>query len=584
MLLTADFETTITVDDCRIWAWGIAEIGNTKYFKWGKNLDEFMEFCAGDENHTIYFHNVKFDGTFIMVWLFEHGFKHVISKWDIDEKTFTTLISDKGQHYSIAVYFEKHGKKYNKVTFYDSLKKLPFKVSQIATGFNLPIMKGEIDYKKKRPLGYEPTDEEIDYLTNDVQIPAMALNTMFSQGMHKMTIGRDALEDYKDNVGKKNFDRWFPIPNYDKDIRESYKGGYTYLQPQYRGKEIKGGATYDVNSLYPSVMYYKPLPFGHGVQFTGQYEQDDIYPLYTQMLRCDFELKPGFLPTIQIKRQISKFIETEYLTSSNYNTPALCLTSVDLELFLKHYNVYNIEYLRGWKFKASTELFKAWIDKWIAIKIDASITGNESMRTLAKLVLNNLYGKFSTNPETRSKYPVYADGVIKYKYGEWELRDPVYIPVGTFVTSWARHTTITAGQLNYDRAVYFDTDSMHIAGDAPPIGIEVHDTKLGAWKHESDWQIAKFLRQKSYMEKLIITEKEFNKLTAKNAYGLSRDDNGFYHTKVTCAGMPETCYKHVTLENFNLRASYPGKLQHKNVKGGVILKEQPFTFKIGKGG
>ena len=67
-------------------------------------------------------------------------------------------------------YFEikNKGKKVKKVTFYDSLKIIPFGVSKIAKSFNLPISKLEIDYNAYRELGHTLTKQEIDYIKNDV--------------------------------------------------------------------------------------------------------------------------------------------------------------------------------------------------------------------------------------------------------------------------------------------------------------------------------------------------------------------------------------------------------------------------------
>ena len=156
------------------------------------------------------------------------------------------------------------------------------------------------------------------------------------------------------------------------------------------------------------------------------------------------------------------FIPTQYLTSSGDEEVTLCLTSVDLELFLEHYNVYNVEWHSGWKFKSTTGLFTEYIDKWTKVKIESTLNGNKAMRTLAKLMLNALYGKFALNPNVQSKIPYYDNGVIKYTNGAKETRDPIYIPVGTFVTAWARHKTITSAQKVFPIFAYADTDSLHL--------------------------------------------------------------------------------------------------------------------------
>lgn len=591
MKYTADFETTTDENDCRVWAWGITEIDNTDYFTYGNDLDGFMEYIKARENAIYYFHNLKFDGEFIMVWLFEHGFKHVKERNEEATKTFTTLISDKGQFYSMKIIFEKDGKKTNYAQIYDSLKILPFSVDQIAKAFNLPISKLKIDYTATREIGHVLTKEETDYLRNDVTIVAKALSVLFSQNLTKMTQGSNALFDYKNTVGKKNFERWFPIPDYDADVRQSYKGGFTYLNPAYKDLDIGEGLVLDVNSLYPWVMHDCPLPFGEGLFFTGRYEEDKLYNLYVQMFTCQFELKKGYIPTIQLKNNLS-FIPTQYLTSSDNEEVTLCLTSVDLEIFLKHYDVFNIEWHSGWKFKSTTGLFTDYIDKWTKVKIEATRSGNKAMRTLAKLMLNALYGKFALNPNVCSKIPYYAEGTIKYAKGNPETRDPIYIPVGTFITAWARHKTITSAQKVYDKFVYADTDSLHLnlklpdelskmsneeledmtTADLQKYGVDIpHDfivdpVALGAWKIESRFTRARFIRQKSYIE-------DWNPPETWNTPEYKPD-----LLNITCAGMPTQCYQFVTWENFREGMSYSGKLMPKHVKGGIVLKEIEFTI------
>ena len=554
MLFTADFETTTDPLDCRVWACGICSIDETHSFKYGNSLEWFIEFAKNNIGSTFYFHNLKFDGEFILCYLFEHGYKHVTDRKKLKTKTFTTLISDKGQFYSLEICFNKNEDKTEKITIYDSLKILPFSVEAIAKGFNLPISKLEIDYEEKREIGHILTPQEIDYLRNDVEIMSRALLTLFNQDLRQMTQGSNALYDFKKIVGKKNFSKWFPMPDYDFDVRQSYKGGFTYCDPRRQGQDIGAGIVLDVNSLYPSVMYYQPLPYGEGIFFEGKYKPDKLYNLYVQMFTCQFELKENYIPTIQLKHNLS-FIPTAYLLSSEDEEVTLCLTSVDLELFFEHYHVYNITWHSGWKFKSTTGLFKEYIDKWNAVKMESTLNNNKAMRTLSKLMLNALYGKFALNPNVQSKIPYYDNGIIKYTLGEKETRNPIYIPVGTFITAWARHKTITSAQKVYDRFLYADTDSLHLIGTEIPKGLEVDPVKLGAWKHESTFTRARFVRQKTYIEEI---DGELN---------------------ITCAGMPSRCYKNVTWDNFIAGSSFEGKLQFTHVQGGIVLKDIDFTIK-----
>lgn len=552
MRFTADLETTTNPNDCRPWALGICSIEDKPRFWYANNLDFLFEFSKRHKNATFYFHNLKFDGEFIFAYLFEHDFSLVKNKKDLCQNTFNTLISDRGQFYSILICIDNN----NIITIYDSLKILPFSVSDVSKAFNLPIKKLELDYSKERPVGHILSGDEIDYLKTDVEIMALALNTLFKQKLKKMTQGSNALYDYKKIIGNKRFLRNFPRLPYpiDMDIRQSYRGGFTYCNPNFKLKELGEGIVLDVNSLYPSVMYYNNLPYGEPIFFEGKYQCDDFYNLYIQTIRCNFELRPNHIPTIQIKHS-NLFVQTEYLSSSNGEDVVLCLTSVDLKLFLEHYNVYNLEYISGWKFKSTNKLFKDYIDKWTKIKIESSLNGNKPMRTLAKLMLNALYGKFGLNPNVQSKWPVYDNGEIKYALGDKKIRAPIYIPVASFITAYARYKTITSAQSVYDRFIYADTDSLHLLGAELPDNLEIDDVKLGAWKLENSFTRAKFLRQKTYIEEI---DGELN---------------------ITCAGMPKNCYQHVTWENFKPGTSYSGKLLPKHVKGGIVLADVDFTIK-----
>ena len=556
--LMADFETTTDPADCRVWAGCAVDIEKLEVAYLGTDLDSFMEYLW-DKNTVCYFHNLKFDGEFILHWLFTHGFTYDENRHD---RTFQCLITDDGLFYSIEVTFRRYNKKYQKVTFYDSLKKLPFKVAVIAKAFALQQSKGSIDYRKHRPKGYELTPEEKEYIITDCQIVAEALKIQFEQGLKKMTNASDALSNYKEIIGKSRWEKWFPqLPiELDADIRRAYKGGFVYLKPKHRNRRGLQGKQYDVNSLYPWVMYTKLLPYGYPVYFEGRPAPDERYPLYIIHLKCTFELKDGHLPTLQLKNN-RRFVETEYLTSSRVkmgrdweNEPIeMWLTNVDYELLVDHYDLDNLTFINGFKFKGAVGMFKEYIDYWMHIK--ETTTG--ALRQLAKLMLNSLYGKFATNPKARKKLP-YLDldtNIVRYKYDDPEEREPVYTAMGCFITAYAREKTIRSAQANYDRFIYADTDSLKLIGYEPADGLEVHPTHLGAWKDEGDFTDSKFIRAKSYL--------------------MTVDGK----TKVTCAGMPDNVKEQVTYDNFCSGSTFSGKLMPRRYPGGIILEDTTFTIK-----
>lgn len=584
MVFSADFETTTTPDDCRVWAWGACEVSkNPCEYHMGNDINGFMKWCFEQKNPCLYFHNAKFDTDFIINWLFRNGYEWVESTKGMIDKQFTTLISDDGKFYTMHICNEIVPKR-NVIEIRDSQKLLNMSVAKIAKTFKLPDSKLEIDYNEFREVGHELTTEEQEYLKADITIVSKALADLFESGTTRLTIGSNALNKYYEMMGgRKQFRKIFPKLDVivDKDIRAAYKGGFTYLNPIYKEVDIAEGLVLDVNSLYPWAMHSpNVLPYGRPVFFSGQYQPDNMHPLYIQRLRCQFELKPNKIPMIQLKHNLS-FVPTEYLKSSNDQIITLTLTNIDLELFLENYEVYELEYVNGWKFKGASGMFDAYIDYWTEIKIQATKDKNDGLRAIAKLYLNSLSGKFATSPYVRSAIPYFGeDGVVHYHKTEYEERDSIYVPIAAFITAIARNKTIRSAQSVYDRYLYSDTDSIHLRGTDIPDCLEVDDYKLGAWKCESKFERARFIRQKCYIEDEIITEEEYNSKMLEFPYLCRKTENGYRFMKVTVAGLPAGGYKYVTWDNFRGGAKYAGKLQPKRVAGGTVLKPTTYEIKV----
>lgn len=548
---TADFETTTDLEDCRVWACAVCEVDNTDNIEYGTDVKWFVNWCKQHAQCNVYFHNLAFDGAFIMDWLERNNWRWVNSRSDVTDMTYTTVISDSNQVYCIELYFTPlfH------VKLLDSLKIIPLSVAQMAKAYKLPLLKGTIDYEAFREIGHILTDEEKSYIENDVKIVAMVLSEFLKNGLNKMTAGSNALSDFRQmSGGKKGFRRYFSELTDEQDtfIRKAYRGGFTYVNPKYQNKVLGEGIVLDVNSLYPSVMNScdgERLPYGEPVWFTGKPKTNNAFNLWVASITCSFRLRDGYIPCIQLKGNY-RFNQTEYLTKSDGDV-TFTITNVDWELIKKHYHIYNLRWNGGYLFKSASFLFKSYIDKWVTIKNNATIEGNAGMRQIAKLMLNSLYGKFATRTTVYSRRPMLVDDVLRYVDLPPEEREAIYLPVGVFVTSYARYKTITAAQSQYDRFIYADTDSLHLLGNEIPDNLDIDDVKLGAWKHESSFWQAKFLRAKCYIE-----------------YEVGSDS-----PTVKVAGMPSSCHKYVDIDNFDYGMTYPGKLYTKRVKGGIVLVE-----------
>ena len=640
----ADFETTVYKGQERtdVWSSAFSELfTETEDVTIHHSIKEtYNYFSTLKEDVIAYYHNLKFDGAFWLDFLMnELGYttaltevqsgEHKAEKWldnkNMKPKTLKCSISSMGQWYTITIKTEK-----NIIELRDSLKLLPFTLARIGKSFKLKHQKLEMEYDGFRFPGCEITEEEKAYIANDVLVLREALEFMFSEGHDKLTIGACCLSEFVKGYGKEDYDSIFPdiykipidesygSPNAGEYVKKSYRGGWCYVVKAKRNEIKTNGTTADVNSLYPSMMSSESgnrFPVGRPTFYSMKNASDTMkkwwldkimmcantmQQYYFVRFRTRFYLKHGKLPFIQIKNSI-RFCGTDSLETSDYydkkegryytqwykpdetgkpvltdTAVTLTMTMIDLKLMFEHYDVVNFELLDFCCFNTEIGLFDDYMEKYKNIKQNS--TG--AMRELAKLFLNNLYGKMAASTDSSFKVPfVKPDGVIGLRDVSANDKKPGYIPVGSAITSYARNFTIRAAQQNYYGTdepgfIYADTDSIHC--DLPPEalkGIRVHPTDFCAWKLESCWDTAIFTRQKTYIEHI----------TKEN---LEPIDSPYYNVK--CAGMPESCKKlfvkgmannEYQLTDFKIGLVLPGKLMPRRIKGGILLTETTFEMR-----
>ena len=650
--LVGDFETTVYEGQERtdVWASAIVEMysEDVKIFH---SIDETFEYLLSlDTNIVVYYHNLKFDGSFWLSFLLtklkyaqaieqksneKYDIKFMLDK-DMPNKSFKYTISDMGQWYDIKIKVNKHI-----IEFRDSLKLLPFSVEKIGKSFKTKHQKLDMEYKGFRYAGCEITEEEQRYIANDVMVVKEALEIMFNEGHNKLTIGACCLNEFKSTYDKYDYEALFPniyeIPidkeiygadNAGEYIRRSYKGGWCYL---VKGKEntIKNnGTTADVNSLYPSMMSSESgnrYPVGRPKFWHGNYipvEALNSNSYFFVRVRTRFYIRENMLPCIQIKSNLM-YPANEWLTSSDVFNPrdkkyyneyididgkrksasvTLTLTMTDYALIKEHYELVDFEILDGCYFHTQIGLFDMYIEKYKKIKLES--TG--ARRELAKLFLNNLYGKLASSTNSSFKFAYLKDEEVVgfVEISEYEKK-PGYIPIGSAITSYARNFTIRAAQKNFHGVdnrgfIYADTDSIHCDLEPEEIkGITVHPKDFCCWKLEACWDEAIFTRQKTYIERVVKED-------------LQPVKEPYYNIK--CAGMPEKCKKlfemsmlklskeewertkgdewsklndeeraFVTvprgLSDFKIGLTVPSKLMPKRIAGGVLLAETTYEMR-----
>ncbi len=649
-----DFETSVYADQTstEVWASAVVQL-YTEDVKIFNSIDETYDWLINlNKDVILYYHNLKFDGAFWLCFLLKIGYtqfydvidedKHIY-KWNkaryMNDKQLVYMISDMGQWYTIT--FKMNG---HLIELRDSLKLLPFSVKKIGKSFGTKHKKLDMDYVGKRYAGCVITPKEREYIANDVLVVKEAIELMYQQGHDKLTIGSCCLAEFKaifkenNKDNKHAWDEKFPdlykhkcdeYSDYDygsksigEYIHKSYKGGWCYLVKGKANKPKHGGTTADVNSLYPSMMSSESgnrYPVGCPVFWHGNYipdvaQREDTY--YFVRFRTRFYVKDGYLPFIQIKGtwlyKGTDSLETSdvynkhtgeyssfYYDFNNELQPAiveLTMTQTDFILMQEHYNLVDFEILDGCYFMSEAGLFDEYMEKYKRIKQNS--TG--ATRELAKLFLNNLYGKMASSPNSSFKVAhLKEDGSLSFIDVDEHNKKAGYIPIGSAITSYARNFTIRAGQKNYHGVnkrgfIYADTDSIHC--DLPPEeieGIVVDDVQFCCWKLESCWDYGLFVRQKTYIEHV----------THENCQMIEKP---YYNIK--CAGLPPKCkdmFLHSVMqdydyennpnkytpeqiewikqkreiEDFKVGLVIPAKLLPKRIEGGIVLQETTYEMR-----
>lgn len=603
------------------------------------NIYEFIDHLSALPDHSIvFFHNLSFDGSYILDELNLEGFLPAMSSYNPDhyasnkemrtqDFTYKVCISQMNQWYSITINFEDG----RTIEIWDSAKKIPSKLRGIGKDFNTKYKKLTMEYEGKRQKFGRISDEEMAYIKNDVLVLSEAMYTVwYEYKMTKMTIAGDALASYRELIGEEQYKEWFPdllainlpcgMSAYEY-CQKGYAGGWCYLNPYMREKvflsddkfskyvknpvHVKNIIVADVNSLYPSMMSSmsgNEYPIGKPEYHIGEpnkYEEK-MFCIYRRF-KCRFNIKEGYLPFIHIRGdrryranecQLTTDIFGErYDKDGNDTVREFVMTQVEWELFKEHYNITDYEALDYLAFDKEKGIFDAYIEKYKKMKIDATKEGNKAKRTIAKLFLNSLYGKLSSSTNSSYKTVYFEDDdILRFETHIEYTKQPISISAGAYITAYARNFTIRACQQNYfegeDRGfAYADTDSAHMVDyDADDVkGMKFDSAEFCCWDVEvSKCAVATYVKQKTYME--FATEESFKKV-------LDKKGNESYNIIMKAAGLSDKGKKtfkkallspssKIFVDDFRRGFEMKGcNLKKKQIKGGALLCKDDFKLR-----
>ena len=600
----------------RVWLWGMMNL--TGQMEYGLTMANFVKtlqkkggFFRG------YFHNAKYDFSYIMTYLLEENFENItaeISAYkmenpDDDEvksglplgkmpiNSFSTVIKD-GEIYSITVRFGE----YVWVDFRNSLHLYPGSIEELGKGVHVKKLVGDLDYHMERPIGYTPTKKELMYLYNDLDVMRHLFTKEFGVIEGASKSGKTKFKTLEKTPGFTRVSeeytkmmKWVEekYPGYTKkkypktpakeylQMSKYYYGGIVYVKPDIRGKEIKikngFGHSIDFNSSYAATMAQDPMVKGkptieknpdHEPEgLTGAKDLMKLMWLGT-MKNMKFKLKKNHIASLP-KKLTSEY---DIITEKDLKIgPTLALPGIDWYHFFQNYDLISGTWTELVTFDVDRKApYSEYMEKMYNNKIKAKkkYGSGSAEYMLAKLPVVGAYGKTAQNPmSTTEVLDLNKKGIASPKAmadGDYKKEGQNYFYIAIFTTSLARNRLLTmSGLIGYDHSLYFDTDSNHTDLDVDQINEKLKDSEfhlseyeLGQPKIESTSNEVKYLREKAYIEKNNITNDVVVKVS-----GLGKEARA----------------QIINLEDLSYDREYP-VLTLNQFKGGYLLEEGTKTL------
>ena len=290
-------------------------------------------------------------------------------------------------------------------------------------------------------------------------------------------------------------------------FRSAYCGGRTEVF-KIIGEEPLNH--YDVNSEYPFVMEEKEYPVGKCEYIkTPNRAKSKFEDWQKNRIGLGFIHTEIFIPKQHIPPLPVKMGKLVFPCGNVFGV----WTFTELQFAIEHCGVEVKEVFSVAYFRNTYAVFRNFVNEFKKIKEQATLDGNESLRTFAKLILNTGYGYTGMTREKTGlddianlhKYSLSDVKFISEELGYIEVEshiksEYIQVQIASYVTSFARLVLLQA-LLYCDKegeVYYCDTDSVVTSATLPKE--MVHPTRLGAWDLESTPEKSIFLRPKVYAE------------------------------------------------------------------------------------
>lgn len=499
---------------------------------WNKKTDEteWLYFTTFEEFHLFISACVK-KSKGKTIWIIAHNivFDNFITNiWEYFERLNykTNFIHSKGMVYLQSLSkITATGKVKSRVMLINNGNIFPTTLKNI--GETIGLIKLEMDFENKDKYTRE---EFLKYGKRDVEILLEFWKTWSNfisendLGKLKFTLSSQSMEAFK----KKFCENYVLLDDDLQNLafeRKCYYGGRTEIF--FKGQVKKNIYYYDVNSMYPSVMFSSRYP--------TEYKFSKTAPTVNQV---EFYIKKGWLICA----------ECNIITKSNNCYPVrknntLIFPVGSFKTFLctpevnKAIEQGDLESFGNVSFYHSANLFESYIEFFYNKRMELKAQGNKQEK-MFKLFLNSLYGKFGQMFDSWKETTIEEIKQIdeNFDFGEWVLGEykipkmlikginitpniryiggqlqiscekeesQISFPaIAGHVTSYARLILWEAIKYCKDHHIkyyYCDTDS--IFTDKPLPADLVNPDKLGMFKLETEYKFGvDFINLKNYCE------------------------------------------------------------------------------------
>jgi DNA polymerase elongation subunit (family B) len=440
------------------------------YSDWGDWLTRVLELARKNKNlRTVWAHNgANFDWQHLAEWL-------RVNRPDIQIKFMLSGSAGISANLNIP------GLKY-RIWLKDSYRLLPMSLARLSKDMGIENPKIDID-EHPETLYHQNPELFYKYLRNDTLAVAEVLGK-FQHIVNSEVCKRNPIRKLKSTIASQGMDvfrREFLKQNimvpWNKKIKQwerlAYHGGLV-LCPKHGTFQNCNGA--DVNSMYPSAMVNQPVPTSNRVRKVKKYHSK-----YLGIYHVRYSLPEREFLHIYNDKGILAAQGTAYITS------------IELEDIWKNGGLAEI--IDGMIYLDSGYLLKEYAETIYQLKRTSKAEGKKALETVAKLLLNSLYGKFAqsdtaitlksmTHEEFRKALKRGAK--IKpvgnmYQVEEYMRSEHSFIAIAAFITAAARLKLLQAVRANRENVLYTDTDSIIVQGEIQGITI---GKNLGEWSIE----------------------------------------------------------------------------------------------------